>query len=481
MIFPTIDFAVFFLVVFSLNWLLREKTLVWKCTMLAASYFFYGYWDVRFIALLAASSVVNHAVVLGLERAARPRIRRALLAVAVVFNLGSIAFFKYASFLVMQAFWIAQRLPGEPDVAGWFPVFDWVSAIVLPVGISFFTFQALSYVGDVYRHRMRPADSLLDFALYLAFFPQLVAGPIVRALALVGQLARPYIPERIDIGRAGWLILGGLFKKIVVANYLAERIVDPVFARPDLYGAWDTLFAVYAYAIQIYCDFSAYSDMAIGFCLLLGFHIPLNFNAPYLAGSIQQFWRRWHISLSTFLRDYLYIPLGGSHVREGRVHINVFITFLLGGLWHGAGWTFIAWGALHGLYLSVERLGGRWLERRGVRCAGWHWGLARRFMVWHLVCFSWLFFRGQSFAEALEMLRAFGRVGDPVQLLGLPVLFMVVVGYLSQLLDGERCRRGWDVFGSWHPAVQGIVAAVVFTVILGLGPKGVAPFIYFQF
>lgn len=483
MIFPTLDFAVFFLIVFGVNWLLRDRPPVWKGFMLLASYFFYGYWDWRFVGLLMVSSLLNHHAARGIERSGNRHMRRILLTLAVVFNLGSIAFFKYAGFLVTEVFRLASRLPGSlHESEAWWPAFDFVGSIILPVGISFFTFQALSYVGDVYRGKMKAADSLLDFALYLAFFPQLVAGPIVRAIDLVGQIAGPSRPSRLDIGRATWLILGGLFKKIVVANFLAERIVDPVFARPDLYGSWDTLFAVYAYAIQIYCDFSAYSDMAIGFCLLLGFHIPLNFNAPYLATSIQKFWRQWHISLSFFLRDYLYIPLGGSRRGgEGSVHRNLMITFLLGGLWHGAGWTFIVWGALHGVYLSLERLLARLAGQRGWRTEGVPARIVQRFMVWHLVCLSWLFFRGQSLEAVREMIAALGRWDQPVTLLGLPILIMIGLGYASQLLDGERCEKGWDALGRLHPVWIGAVSAVILTLILGLGPSGVAPFIYFQF
>ncbi|MEX2606999.1 MAG: MBOAT family O-acyltransferase, partial [Kiritimatiellia bacterium] len=481
MIFTTVDFALFFLLVFALCWALRRQVTLWKWGMLGASWFFYGYWDWRFVGLLAGSSVLNHFAALGMERNRNLHVRRTLLVIAVCLNIGSIAFFKYAGFLYNQAFWIRSRL-GEPDYDVWLNGFDFVSTIILPVGISFFTFQALSYVVDVYRGRMKTADSLLDFALYLAFFPQLVAGPIVRAVDLVGQLAKPLIPEKVDIGRASFLILGGLFKKIVIANFLSERIVDPVFARPDLYGAWDTLFAVYGYAIQIYCDFSAYSDMAIGFCLLMGFHIPLNFDAPYLAGSIQKFWRRWHISLSSFLRDYLYIPLGGSRGRgEWGIARNLMITFLLGGLWHGAGWTFIAWGALHGIYLTVERWGGKLLAAKNIQWNGPVAAVVRRVAVWHLVCLSWLFFRGEDFEHALNMLRALGRWDVPVELLTGSVVFVLIVGYLTQLLDGERCEKAWDRFGGWHPVAQGVIAAAVLMVILGLGPKGVAPFIYFQF
>jgi alginate O-acetyltransferase complex protein AlgI len=482
MIFPTLEFALFFFVVFLVNWAIRRHTATWKVFMLAASYFFYGYWDWRFIALLAGSSVLNHAVARGLDRSTSRPIRISLLTLAITFNLGSIGFFKYTPFLVEQAIWVNLKLTGGEMAEWWWPVLDFTSYIILPVGISFFTFQALSYVGDVYRGKMKPADSLLDFALYLAFFPQLVAGPIVRAAHLVGQLARPYIPAQIDVGRAACLILGGLFKKIVIANYLGVHIVDPVFGNPEAYGAVDTLFAVYAYAIQIYCDFSAYSDMAIGFCLLLGFHIPINFNAPYLAGSIQHFWRRWHISLSSFLRDYLYIPLGGSRKGgEGTVYRNLFITFLLGGLWHGAGWTFIAWGALHGAYLSIERALGKLMDRLGIAFQGGIARVIRCLLVWHLVCLSWLFFRCHTFADAMTMLRSLGDWSVPVQSLTWPIGIIIVVGYASQLLDGSRMEKVWDAYTRLHPVLQGAAAAVVLTMILGLGPQGVAPFIYFDF
>jgi len=484
--FTTIDFAIFFAIVFAVNWWIRQWVVPWKWFTLAASLFFYGYWDRRFVLLLLGSSIFNHMVAASLVRLPSGWRRRGLLALAVALNLGSIAFFKYAGFLLREWFTLLMRLTPEANLEAlyesWLPRLDFASTIILPVGISFFTFQALSYVTDVYRGRMKPADSLLDFALYLSFFPQLVAGPIVRAVDLIGQVARPLIPARIDLSRAAFLILGGLFKKIVVANFLSERIVDPVFARPDLYGTWDTLFAVYAYAIQIYCDFSAYSDMAIGFCLLMGFHIPLNFDAPYLSTSIQKFWRRWHISLSSFLRDYLYIPLGGS--RKGGelgVYRNLFITFLLGGLWHGAGWTFIAWGALHGLYLSVERFFGRIAERRNWKCGGLLVLFLQRVMVWHLVCFAWLFFRCQTFAEAREMLRALTRLDLAPQQVGAGVLIMISIGYLTQFLDGSRIEGIWDRVTRWHPAWIGAAAALALTVLLALGPKGVAPFIYFQF
>jgi D-alanyl-lipoteichoic acid acyltransferase DltB (MBOAT superfamily) len=521
-----------------------------KLFLLAASYVFYGWWDWRFLGLIAGSSAVNHLLALAMARHAhgRPigrllglgtvvltlppltaqaliragagarlaagvglgpeigantlwcaagalafvlagrvaslfgaglydappaRVRtgmaRALGGGAVIVNLGFLGFFKYYGFFVQNAYALCGRLGLSCPL----PLLD----IVLPVGISFFTFQALSYVLDVHRGEIAPAPSLLDFAIYLAFFPQLVAGPIVRARVFLPQLIRLPVPDRLDVGRAAVLIFGGLFKKVVVANFLAQSIVDPVFGHPAIYGAWDTLFAVYAYAVQIYCDFSAYSDIAIGTALLLGFHFPINFDAPYFSASVQAFWRRWHISLSSWLRDYLYIPLGGSRCSPRRTYLNLFLTFLLGGLWHGAGWTFIAWGALHGFYLCVERLlrGGRPPPPSsfGRRLAG-------QLVTFHLVCLSWFFFRAESFEDAWTLLGNFGQWARP-ECLNLPVLAMAVLGFASQGLDGRRVERWWDAFGRWPTWAQALAAAAALTVILGLGPRGVAPFIYFQF
>lgn len=473
MIFPTIEFAVFFLLIYLIHWATYRYATPWKWFLLAGSYFFYGYWDWRFLGLLAASSIVNHVSARGIRRFNRPWARRGLLTAAVTFNLGTIAFFKYYGFFVEQAYVIAYRL-GIPCSL---PLLD----IILPVGISFFTFQALSYVIDVYRGQMEPGARLLDFALYLSFFPQLVAGPIVRARDLVPQLAAYRPPLRIDTGRAALLILGGLFKKTVIANYLAEAVVDPVFGYPAAYGTWDTVLAVSGYAVQIYCDFSAYSDMAIGFCLLLGIHIPINFDAPYTSTSLQEFWRRWHISLSTFLRDYLYIPLGGSRAGNLGVYRNLMITFLLGGLWHGAGWNFIIWGGLHGLYLSVER---RLADRRRAQPAGiesrWQRS-ARQVMVFFLVGIAWIFFRAQTFADAGAIFSGLTRWRSAPQIFNWLPTVAIVAGLASQMLDNRRRERWWDALNRLPAIGQGLLAALILVVILALGPQGVAPFIYFQF
>ncbi len=474
MLFPTTIFAVFFLIVYAGHWLLRGRSIFWKPFLLAASYFFYGYWDWRFLGLIACSSIVNHMLAVAMWRTDKSKLHRLYVILAVVFNLGMLGFFKYYGFFIMSTYQLFARLNLQIAL----PLLD----IVLPVGISFFTFQAMSYVLDVYRKEMEPAPHLIDFAVYLAFFPQLVAGPIVRASILLPQFSNPEPIEKLDLGRAGTLILAGLFKKIVIANYLAANIVDPVFQYPEAYGALDTLFAIYAYAIQIYCDFSAYSDIAIGIALLMGFHFPINFNAPYMATSIQHFWRRWHISLSSWLRDYLYIPLGGSRAGNLLTYRNLFLTFLLGGLWHGAGWTFIAWGFLHGLYLSVERLIGQLEGRR--RLPEWRQSKVLKFgkvvLTIHLVCLSWIFFRAPSFEDAGIMLRQM-LDWTPSEMITIPVLLAIVVGFCLQIFDGNRLERAWNRVSAWPIWVKGLVGAVILTVILALGPRGVAPFIYFQF
>lgn len=478
MLFPTTVFAIFFACVFIGGWALYQKRLAWKIFMLLASYVFYGWWNWKFVGLIMASTAANHlaATIIGQSRS---RLTRNLtLSLGIAVNLGILGFFKYYSFFVVNAYAACNAL-GLPCRL---PLLD----VVLPVGISFFTFQAMSYVIDVYRGKMEPANCLLDFAVYLAFFPQLVAGPIVRARVLIPQIARPLARIKIDVGRAAILILGGLFKKIVIANSISEAIVDPVFGDPAGQSGLDVLFAVYGYAVQIYCDFSAYSDIAIGASLLLGLRFPINFDAPYLTTSIQQFWRRWHISLSSWLRDYLYIPLGGSRSGHLLTTRNVMITFLLGGLWHGAGWTFVAWGALHGVYLTAGAILHEPRERLEAKIQtiialpDRLLILIKGAVVFHLVCFSWIFFRSETFADGATVLSRIFAGGTP-RLISPTVFLVITVGFLCQFMDGNRLEKLWDRFDSLHGSVQALVAAVVLTVILALGPQGLAPFIYFQF
>jgi D-alanyl-lipoteichoic acid acyltransferase DltB (MBOAT superfamily) len=320
-----------------------------------------------------------------------------------------------------------------------------------------------------------------DALLYVAFFPQLIAGPILRASAFLPQLSARRNPRAIRVNRALLLIVSGLFKKVVISNLLATRLVEPVFAAPQTFARADVLLAIYGYAAQIYCDFSGYTDIAIGCAMLLGYRFPRNFNAPYTATDPQDFWRRWHISLSTWLRDYLYIPLGGSRGSALRTSLNLIITMLLGGLWHGAGFTFVLWGALHGFYLVAHRVWSSvsWPPIVRMRAtAAWKW--VARLLLFHAVCLGWIFFRASSFALAFAVLRRL-TVPGALTLATFPVVLALVLGLAGQY-QPLRWRKALEFeLGNWPTILRGAAFASAIFVIELLGPSGVAPFIYFRF
>ncbi len=448
--------------------------------MVALSFFFYGYWNWKFTGLLAASVIGNwlaaHAVAadrieVGGKSKLGPSGRRALH-LSVGFNLVVLGFFKYYGFFATSVINALDTI----GIGASPPLIE----ILLPVGISFFTFQAISYVIDVSRGEFDAPMSLLDVAFFLSFFPQLVAGPIVRATDMADQINVLPDPRRIPTVEALWLIGGGLFKKVVVSSYLSTQIVDPVFAVPSQYSRWEVLFAVYAYAVQIFADFSGYTDIAIGCALLLGFRFPQNFDSPYRALSIQDFWRRWHITLSTWLRDYLYIPLGGNRVGTLLTYRNLWLTMVLGGLWHGAAWNFVLWGGIHGTALAMERLLSSIWRPIGiptplVSAAKW-------LVTFHIVCLAWIFFRASDASLAFEMI---GRIADggasSTSLVSLLLVGVIGVMLLSQLAPqriGEQTQRR---FGTLPLYAQGLSLALLLTAIDVFGPEGVAPFIYFQF
>ena len=481
MLFPTVAFAVFFAIVLSANWILARRPVAWRLFMLAASWFFYGWWDARFVALLAGSTLVNQVLARRMAATDDERARRHTLVVAVAANLGVLGFFKYYGFFVgsaeglLHSFGLQANLP--------------LLQLVLPVGISFFTFQALSYVIDVYRRRIE-TTTLLRFGVYLSFFPQLVAGPIVRASEFLPQLDQPRDPGRVDGARGFRLIAAGLFKKVVIADTLATRLVDRVFASPGDFTAPEILVGVYGYAVQIYCDFSAYSDIAIGCALLMGLRFPDNFDSPYTARSLQEFWRRWHMTLSRWLRDYLYLPLGGSRQGRGRTYRNLMLTMLLGGLWHGASWMFVLWGGLHGAWLAGER----WIRERreaagrsglgpgaGSVPDGWGRRLAQRVVIFHFVCLGWILFRSESMGVVGEILTRLGTAWGPAEAVTLPVILCIVAGLGTQFVPKDWMLNldGW--FGRMHPVAQGVGLAMVLFAVDVLGADGVAAFIYFQF
>ncbi len=466
------------------RWLDLTGLVRWNVFMLVASYVFYGAYDWHFVMVLAGSTVANQLLTTRLHRSDDERTRRLLLVAGVAANLGVLGWFKYKGFFLESASSIFAPL-------GW-EITPPASALLPPVGISFFTFQALSYVIDTYRRRIEPSP-LLDFAVYLSFFPHLVAGPIVRAAEFLPQLREPRDARRVDTGLAFWLIAAGLFKKVVVSSYLADAIVDPVFRLPVQHQAADTLLGIYGYAIQIYCDFSGYTDMAIGLALLLGFRFPQNFDAPYTAVTLQDFWRRWHMTLSRWLRDYLYIPMGGSQRGPRRAYLNLFLTMLIGGLWHGAAWTFVVWGALHGGYLAFER----WWKSEStggleplVRLRAWQ--AARppvsparrawmgRLITFHVVCLGWVFFRAPTFKEAVSVLTRLTAIGTGTGV-NLVVVATIVVFLASQFVPTDAVGRAQARFSLLAPWQQGLALAGFILVTNALSPTGVAPFIYFAF
>jgi alginate O-acetyltransferase complex protein AlgI len=398
--------------------------------------------------------------------------RKALLWLAIGGNLGLLGYFKYYDFFVsstqnlMTVFGL--DLPLE------------VRTVVLPVGISFYTFMGISYIVDVYRGDTEPT-SLEKFAVYLSFFPHLVAGPIVRPNELIPQIGTPRSPRRVDTSRAFYLIAAGLFKKVVISSYLASNIVDEVFANPSQHSSLEILIAVYAYAVQIYADFSGYTDIAIGVALLLGFKFPQNFDSPYAATSLQDFWRRWHMTLSRWLRDYVYIPLGGSRGSALFTYRNLLLTMLIGGLWHGAGWTFVAWGAIHGVGLVAER----WYRSRPGYVARPSTALTRtwqRLLTFNVVCFAWIFFRADSFERAWQMISGlFTGWGEPSPLVTTGVLLAIAVGIGSQYLPARVPQLVMVRFSRLPVLGQATVLAIALMLTNAMGPEGVAPFIYFQF
>jgi alginate O-acetyltransferase complex protein AlgI len=477
MLFPTITFAIFFMIVLPASWLLMPRRERWKIFMLAASYFFYGYWNWRFVFLLAASTVVNQVFARAIFRNEVERTRRALLAGAVAVNIALLGYFKYADFFIRSSRDVL-------DSAG-LSVGNTIIAVTLPVGISFFTFQALSYIIDIYRGDFEPGP-LINFATYLSFFPHVVAGPIVRAREFMPQIDERKDPRRIDASRAFFLIFIGLFKKVVIANFLATEIVDVVFATPNRHSSLEILVAIYAYAVQIYADFSGYTDMAIGIALLLGFRFPQNFDGPYTATSLQDFWRRWHMTLSRWLRDYLYIPLGGNRDGKWKTYRNLMITFVLGGLWHGAAWTFVVWGAIHGGFLSLEHWRRTRRLERGLPdppdTAWRRWGA--RFLTFQIVCFAWVFFRAESFTNAADILTRLlnpANWGEPSPLVKISVLLAIAVGIGEQYISKGALARLMARFSRLSPVFQGVILGFALLIINTMGPRGVAPFIYFRF
>lgn len=437
--------------------------LAWKRFMLlVASYVFYGVWSVPFCSLLLASTIIDYSASRVIDSTTSTVRRKAALLCSVVANLGVLAVFKYADFFSDSAYALFEVRP--------WPELDWV----LPLGISFYTFQTMSYTIDVYRGHIRARKSITDVALYVSFFPQLVAGPIIRADTLIPQL-RQERPADWPLIRAGIaLVVWGLVKKVWFADSMAP-IVNEVYSDHAAFSGLALLTATYAFAVQIYCDFSGYTDIAIGSAMILGVRLPANFNDPYLSCSIREFWRRWHISLSTWLRDYLYIPLGGSRYRPTRTQANLMITMILGGLWHGAGWNWVVWGGLQGVLMSIERMLGLSEGRpKSVAVIVVRWAI-----TFHLVCLSWVFFRAADLGQASEILTRIATVAPGE---GYALLHPVAILVLLLCSETLRFRKRFVTFIGRRPAMAFWLAAAAF-VLFSLMFRGERSpeFIYFQF
>ena len=460
MLFPSATFLVFFPIVFLIAWAFHKKLTFWKTILVLSSMLFYGWWSWAFLILLIGNALSNFLFAILIARSGISR--KYFLISAISLNLLVLGMFKY------YKFFYSSIIDVFPNAATVVPALE----IILPVGISFYTFQGISYVVDVYRREVR-ARNLVDVMCYQMFFPQLVAGPIVRAASFLPQLDRAPRLSRTKFNKGLTFIVSGLVLKLLVANYLAQSIVDPVFAYPTSFDSTQILTGVYAYSMQIYCDFSGYTLMAIGIAALLGLHLPRNFNRPYLATSLQDFWRRWHISLSSWLRDYLYKPIGGSRRGGMRTLINLAIVMVLGGLWHGAGWNFLLWGALHGAGLIVVFLT---KQSRYSLPSALSW-----FITFHFVCFCWIFFRAPDMYTATAILEGivanqWGSQPVPglIALICTPILLDAIVG-----LPGTARLKKKILKANCY--LSSLVAFGIISIILIVAPPTEAPFIYFQF
>ena len=459
---------------FAVVYLLLQRCMTARLLFVTAfSYYFYYKSSGMYFFLLAVVTVSDFCIARLMERASVQWQRKAWVVLSLTVNLGLLAYFKYTNFL--GEVWAS--LTG-----GTFTALD----IFLPVGISFFTFQSLSYTIDVYRKEIRPLTNLLDYAFYVSFFPQLVAGPIVRARDFLPQIRRPLNVSPEMFGRGVFLIFSGLFKKAVISDYISVNFVERIFDNPTLYSGVENLLGVYGYALQIYCDFSGYSDMAIGLALLLGFHFNINFRSPYKSASVTEFWRRWHISLSSWLRDYLYISLGGNRKGKLRQYVNLIITMFLGGLWHGASWNFVLWGMLHGVALALHKA---WMQFMG-RSKGWQSRGIRRVLgvvvTFHFVCFCWIFFRHASFTDAMSMIQQIGTAFHPEllpQLLaGYPAVFaLMALGFVLHFLPDSWEEAGVKTVTRLPLLGKALLLIALIYVVIQMKSADIQPFIYFQF
>jgi alginate O-acetyltransferase complex protein AlgI len=464
MIFSSIDFFVFLFTALMLLQIFKTQRIK-KYILLFSSYFFYAYWDYRFLILIIFSTFVDYIIGKKIFQSNSESNRKKLIILSLVVNLGLLGFFKYFNFFIDSA----------NSAFGGMGLNLSTLNIILPIGISFYTFQTLSYSIDIYRKKIKAEDSFLNFAIFVAFFPQLVAGPIVRAIDFLPQLK-----NKIQIQNKNFLIgiqifIFGLIKKVLIADKISP-FVDDIFLAPELYNSSTIWLAVILYSIQIYCDFSGYSDMAIGIARMMGFKLPRNFNMPYLSRSLTEFWTRWHISLSSWLKDYLYIPLGGNKKGKTRQYINLIITMLLGGLWHGASWNFIFWGLIHGIGLIIHKF------YRGLVTPvnSLFYNIFAWLATYLSICVTWVFFRAQSFSNSWIILKKMFVPTGGVEWLYGPAHFIIPIIIFTHLYAQRKKMNTYLLF-DLSTFTGAFVLIFILMTFFYLGSTVVNPFIYFQF
>ncbi len=468
----------FLFAIFSLFYLMLRKRLVARIVYVTLfSLYFYYKTSGLFLFLLVGLSISDYAIGHFIYQLKGIAQRRLMLALSITINLGILCYFKYTNFFID----ITNNLASSKVLE--------FQNIFLPIGVSFFTFQSMSYVIDIYRKDLNPVVRWIDYIFYLSFFPQLVAGPIVRAKDFIPQIYQnPILVDKKMYNRGILLIISGLFKKAVISNYISLNFVDRIFDNPTLYSGVENLLGVYGYALQIYCDFSGYSDMAIGIALLLGFKFNKNFDSPYKSATITEFWRRWHISLSSWLKDYLYISLGGNKKGRLRTYLNLFITMLLGGLWHGAAFKFVLWGAIHGTALAIHKLMMQIFPR--LKGTGEDMHPINRaigiFITFHIVCFSWIFFRADNMDIAKEVIHQITYNFDisllPSIISGYKyILLMMLLGYILHFTPSKYSLVSYKIIKAMPLPIKAVLIVVVIWLVMQIKSTEIQPFIYFQF
>jgi alginate O-acetyltransferase complex protein AlgI len=454
MLFTTSKYWLFLTIVFFVYWSIAKRRRLGVLWILIASYYFYALWNPKFVLLLFGISTIDFLTARGIAASSRTSLRRTLLYTSIVTDIGALLAFKYFNFFSSSVTTLLAQLHLQTRS---FLIED----LVIPLGLSFITFRSLSYVIDVYRKATPATNRYFDYLAFVAFFPTLIAGPVVRSKDLLPQFEKAELTNEQGV-EAIFLILIGLIKKVAIADLIGSNLVDRVFDQPQLYSSLETLVAIYGYALQIYCDFSGYSDIAIGSALLLGFRLPTNFNSPYRAQNLRDFWKRWHITLSSWLFDYVYISIGGLRKRRFNLYRNLFLTFLIGGLWHGAAWTFVLWGGLHGLGLSASHW---WHRNRTHTNSTWLVKAICTVATFHFVCLTWIVFRAESLGQVLAVLQRLTVFQFSTGNLPTSLLVLMLVGFASHWIPEKALNAIRDGWG-WLPSPA--QAVVVLSVALGL-------------